>query len=130
MSRPSVNRSGEMEIFAKAVELADFRPAARHYRMTPSAVSKLVLRLEERLGVRLVNRSTRKLQLTPEDMHSTSAVRLLADIDKRSDLHRRREPCRPGPAERQTPAFAPRPDAAWCPSSGAHFPCRPASTSS
>ncbi|ACP26632.1 putative transcriptional regulator, LysR family [Sinorhizobium fredii NGR234] len=83
MSRPSVNRSGEMEVFAKAVELGGFSAAARHFRMTPSAVSKLVLRLEERLGVRLVNRSTRKLQLTPEGhaFHERT-TRILADIDE------------------------------------------------
>lgn len=83
MSRPSVNRSGEMEVFAKAVELGGFSAAARHCRMTPSAVSKLVLRLEERLGVRLVNRSTRKLQLTPEG-HAfyERTIRILADIDE------------------------------------------------
>jgi DNA-binding transcriptional LysR family regulator len=83
MSRPSVNRSGEMEVFAKAVVLGGFSAAARHYRVTPSAVSKLVLRLEERLGVRLVNRSTRKLQLTPEG-HAfyERTLRILADIDE------------------------------------------------
>ncbi|MEY9779748.1 LysR family transcriptional regulator [Sinorhizobium fredii] len=83
MSRPSVNRSGEMEVFVKAVELGGFSAAARHFRMTPSAVSKLVLRLEERLGVRLVNRSTRKLQLTPEG-HAfyERTTRILADIDE------------------------------------------------
>ncbi|MEZ0001896.1 LysR family transcriptional regulator [Sinorhizobium fredii] len=83
MSRPSVNRSGEMEVFVKAVEFGGFSAAARHFRMTPSAVSKLVLRLEERLGVRLVNRSTRKLQLTPEGhaFHERT-TRILADIDE------------------------------------------------
>jgi DNA-binding transcriptional LysR family regulator len=83
MSRPSVNRSGEMEVFAKAVDLGGFSAAARHFRMTPSAVSKLVLRLEERLGIRLVNRSTRKLQLTPEG-HAfyERTTRILADIDE------------------------------------------------
>ncbi|MDH8410100.1 LysR family transcriptional regulator, partial [Klebsiella pneumoniae] len=60
------NRSGEMEVFARVVELGGFSAAARAFRMTPSAVSKLVARLETRLGVRLINRSTRKLQLTPE----------------------------------------------------------------
>ncbi|MCA1491987.1 LysR family transcriptional regulator [Sinorhizobium alkalisoli] len=83
MSRLSVNRSGEMEVFAKAVELGGFSAAARYFRMTPSAVSKLVLRLEERLGVRLVNRSTRSLQLTPEG-HAfyDRTTRILADIDE------------------------------------------------
>lgn len=72
-----------MEIFAKAVELGGFSSAARHYRMTPSAVSKLVLRLEDRLGVRLVNRSTRRLQLTPEG-HAfyERTTRILADIEE------------------------------------------------
>ncbi|MGM4919092.1 LysR substrate-binding domain-containing protein [Tardiphaga sp. 813_E8_N1_3] len=66
MSRLDVNRSGEMEVFTRVVELGGFSTAARAFRMTPSAVSKLVARLEARLGVRLINRSTRKLQLTPE----------------------------------------------------------------
>jgi DNA-binding transcriptional LysR family regulator len=66
MARLDVNRSGEMEVFVRVVELGGFSTAARAFRMTPSAVSKLVARLEQRLGVRLINRSTRKLQLTPE----------------------------------------------------------------
>lgn len=66
MSRLDVNRSGEMEVFTRVVELGGFSTAARAFQMTPSAVSKLVARLEARLGVRLINRSTRKLQLTPE----------------------------------------------------------------
>jgi DNA-binding transcriptional LysR family regulator len=49
--------------------------------MTPSAVSKLVARLETRLGTRLVNRSTRKLQLTPEGCaFYERSVSILADI--------------------------------------------------
>jgi DNA-binding transcriptional LysR family regulator len=81
MSRPEVNRFAEMEVFVRAVELGGFSAAARALGMTPSAVSKLVGRLEARLGVRLLNRSTRKLQLTPEGsaFHDRS-VRLLADL--------------------------------------------------
>jgi DNA-binding transcriptional LysR family regulator len=41
MPRQEVNRSGEMEVFVLAVELAGFSPPARALRMTPSAVSKL-----------------------------------------------------------------------------------------
>ncbi|HEV7323205.1 MAG TPA: LysR family transcriptional regulator [Ensifer sp.] len=83
MSRFPVNRSGEMAVFAKVVELGGFSAAARVSCMTPSAVSKLVQRLEERLGVRLVNRSTRRLQLTAEGCaFYERAVRILADIDE------------------------------------------------
>jgi len=82
MSRQDINRSGEMEVFARVVELGGFSAAARAFRMSPSAVSKLVARLEARLGVRLINRSTRKLQLTPEGMaYYDRSVRILDDIN-------------------------------------------------
>ncbi|MGM4986837.1 LysR family transcriptional regulator [Tardiphaga sp. 841_E9_N1_2] len=81
MSRLDVNRSGEMEVFTRVVELGGFSTAARAFRMTPSAVSKLVARLEGRLGVRLINRSTRKLQLTPEgSAFYERALRILDEI--------------------------------------------------
>ena len=66
MGRLDVNRSGELEVFVRVVELGVFSAAARACGMMPSAVSKLVSRLEERLGARLLNRSTRQLQLTAE----------------------------------------------------------------
>jgi DNA-binding transcriptional LysR family regulator len=81
MPRTDVNRSGEMEVFARVVELSGFSAAARKLRMTPSAVSKLVARLERRLGVRLINRSTRQLQLTPEGTaYYERAIRILDEI--------------------------------------------------
>ncbi|MBB3540684.1 MULTISPECIES: LysR family transcriptional regulator [unclassified Rhizobium] len=81
MSRQDINRSGEMEVFVRAVELGGFTAAARACRMTPSAVSKLIARLEARLGARLVNRSTRKLHLTPEgSAFYDRSVSILADI--------------------------------------------------
>jgi DNA-binding transcriptional LysR family regulator len=66
VARIDINRSREMEVFVCLVQQGGFSAAARACRMTPSAVSKLVARLEERLGARLVNRSTRAFQLTPE----------------------------------------------------------------
>ena len=57
---------GEMAAFVRSVELGGFSAAARELALTPSALSKLVTRLEERLGVRLLNRTTRRLALTPE----------------------------------------------------------------
>lgn len=83
MARLDVNRSGEMEVFVRAVELGGFSAAARSLRMTPSAVSKLVARLESRLGARLINRSTRRLQLTAEgETFHARARAILADIDE------------------------------------------------
>ncbi|NKJ04604.1 LysR family transcriptional regulator [Rhizobium sp. SG741] len=81
MSRQDINRSGEMEVFVRAVELGGFTAAAKACGMTPSAVSKLVARLEKRLGARLINRSTRRLQLTPEGCgFYERSVTILADI--------------------------------------------------
>src|SRR5271163_48564 len=83
MARLDVNRSGEMEVFARVVELGGFSAAARALRMSPSAISKLVGRLETRLGARLINRSTRALQLTPEgQLFYDRSTRLLADMDE------------------------------------------------
>jgi DNA-binding transcriptional LysR family regulator len=83
MPRIEVNRSGEMEVFVQVVERGGFSAAARALGMTPSAVSKLVGRLEARLGTQLVHRSTRKLQLTAEgqQFHERS-VQVLADLDE------------------------------------------------
>lgn len=81
MARIEINRTGEMEVFVRVAEQGGFSAAARVSQMTPSAVSKLVTRLEARLGARLVNRSTRQFQLTPEGCaFYERAVRILADI--------------------------------------------------
>ncbi len=75
------NRAGEMEVFVLAAELKSFSAAGRRLKLSPSAVSKLVTRLEDRLGTRLVVRSTRLLQLTPEgETYLARASRILAEI--------------------------------------------------
>ncbi|MCG7506794.1 LysR family transcriptional regulator [Mesorhizobium retamae] len=81
-SRIDTNRLGEMDVFVRVVDLCGFSPAARALRLSPSAVSKLIARLEARLGTRLFNRSTRKLALTAEgNIFYERCIRILADVD-------------------------------------------------
>jgi DNA-binding transcriptional LysR family regulator len=55
---------GSIEIFCRAATATSFTDAARHLGLTPAAVSRSIARLEQRLGVRLFERSTRQLRLT------------------------------------------------------------------
>lgn len=83
MSRSAINRSGEMEVFVQVVQLGGFSHAAQRAGMTQSAVSKLISRLEARLGTRLLNRSTRRLELTPEGCtFYERAVQILGDMEE------------------------------------------------
>ncbi|MEO8319721.1 MAG: LysR family transcriptional regulator [Bradyrhizobium sp.] len=83
MSRVLMERSGEMEVFARVVDKASFSAAARSLDLTPSAVSKLIGRLEQRLGVRLLARTTRALTLTEEGaVYHRAAERILQDLNE------------------------------------------------
>src|SRR6516165_12607263 len=58
--------SSEMAIFQRVAERGSFAGAAQDVGLSPSAVAKLITRLEGRLGARLINRTTRHLALTAE----------------------------------------------------------------
>ena len=79
-----------MLAFVRTVQCKGFSRAARDLGVTPSAVSKLVTRLERRLGVRLLQRSTRRMALTAEGMLYFERVqRIVAEIeDAESDVMR------------------------------------------
>jgi LysR family transcriptional regulator, regulator for bpeEF and oprC len=59
-----LNNFSDIVAFVRVVEAHSFVAAAQTLGMSPSAISKAVSRLEERLGARLLNRTTRSLSLT------------------------------------------------------------------
>ena len=76
------NSSTEMAIFQRVAERGSFAGAADDVGLSPSAVAKLVTRLETRLGVRLINRTTRRLSLTTEgEIYLERAREILAAIE-------------------------------------------------
>jgi DNA-binding transcriptional LysR family regulator len=81
MARTMVDRAADMEVFDTVVRVGSLSGAGRALGLTPSAVSRILSRLELRLGVRLLIRSTRALTLTPEgEAYHLAARRILADM--------------------------------------------------
>jgi DNA-binding transcriptional LysR family regulator len=81
------NRAGEMQVFVEAAQLQSFSAAGRKLKLSPSAVSKLITRIEDRLGTRLLVRSTRALQLTPEgEVYLARAQRIVAEIEETEQI--------------------------------------------
>lgn len=78
-----MDASSDLRVFVRVMDRGNFSQAAKDLGLTPSAVSKLVSRLEDRLGVRLLERSTRRLALTPEgETFLERARRIVADIEE------------------------------------------------
>lgn len=77
------NRFGDMLAFISAVKHGSFTAAAAALGLTRSAVGKSVARLEARLGVRLLHRTTRKLAVTDEGLVVFERwVQILDDLDE------------------------------------------------
>jgi len=67
--------------FVEVVNRNGFAAAARALAMTPAAISKLISSLEEDLGVQLLRRSTRRIELTPEGaLYFSHAKQILASL--------------------------------------------------
>jgi DNA-binding transcriptional LysR family regulator len=76
-----IDHANEMAAFVRVVDAKGFSAAAPTLGLTPSAVSKLVTRLEARLGVRLLQRTTRALHLTADgEAFYEQARRIVGEI--------------------------------------------------
>ncbi len=76
-----IDHTGEMAAFVAVAREKSLSGAARSLDLTPSAVSRIVTRIEARLGVQLIVRTTRSLRLTAEgEIYARAARRILADI--------------------------------------------------
>jgi LysR family transcriptional regulator, transcriptional activator for dmlA len=71
----------ELSFLVLVARHASLSAAARELNLTPPAVTKRLAQMEQRLGVRLLNRTTRSLSLTAEgELYLAHAGRILADI--------------------------------------------------
>lgn len=77
-----MDRLQSMQIFARVVDMHSFSRAADSLSLPPSRVTRAVKELEKFLGVRLLQRTTRHISLTPDGtLYYDHCKRLLADIE-------------------------------------------------
>lgn len=80
-------RIDRLRVFAEVVQTRNFTSAAKHLNLTPSAVSKQIGLLEEKLGVRLLNRTTRTVNPTEAgQLYFERAKRILEELDEAEAL--------------------------------------------
>ena len=84
-----MDRIGEFQVFVTVAESGSFSAAARTLRMSPSAVSKLIARIEDRTKVRLFDRSTKAAILTREGEAFLGSIQraidAMAEVDTVAD---------------------------------------------
>lgn len=84
-----MDRFQEMQVFLRIAERGSFTHAAEDLRLPRATVTHLIQRLEARLGVRLLERTTRTVRLTPDGQaYRQHCTRLLADLDEADNLFR------------------------------------------
>jgi DNA-binding transcriptional LysR family regulator len=78
-----MDRIDAMQAFVTVADLRGFAPAARRLKLSPSAVTRLIAALEQRLGARLLQRTTRSVTLTDAGArYLERAKRILADVEE------------------------------------------------
>jgi LysR family transcriptional activator of dmlA len=82
-----VSAPSEMAFFSLLARSGSFSATARELDLTTPAISKRLAQMEARLGVLLLNRTTRRISLTPEgEIYLTHARRILAEIEDMEQL--------------------------------------------
>jgi len=82
-----MDRISSMTTFVQVADSGSFRAAARRLELSPAVVTTHVQWLEQRLGIRLLNRTTRKVSLTEEgDEFYRRCSQILADVAKAESL--------------------------------------------
>lgn len=77
-----MDRFDAMQAFVRVVESGSFTKAAETLHMSKTSVTQLIQQLEARLRVKLLNRTTRKVNVTADGaVYYERAVRVLADVD-------------------------------------------------
>jgi DNA-binding transcriptional LysR family regulator len=78
-----VDRLTGLAVFAKVVDAGSFSAAARHFGMSPAMVTAHVQTLEDRLGVRLLNRTTRRVSATEVGQNFYErCLRILSELEE------------------------------------------------
>jgi DNA-binding transcriptional LysR family regulator len=78
-----MDRIDAMQAFVTVADLRGFAPAARKLGLSPSGVTRLIAGLEDRLGARLLQRTTRSVTLTDAGSRYLERVRrILADVEE------------------------------------------------
>lgn len=78
-----MNQVSELAFFIQLIRSGSLAATARELNLTPPAVSKRLAHLEQRLGVRLLNRTTRSISLTGEgEVYLLNAQRILGEIEE------------------------------------------------
>ena len=76
----------DIQLFSLIVKLGNMAAAAQELGVTPPVVTRRLANLEKRLGVRLMNRTTRKISLTPEgEVYLMEGVRILEEMTALED---------------------------------------------
>src|SRR6186713_1706847 len=91
-----MDRIDAMQAFVAVADLRGFAPAARKLGLSPSGVTRLIAALEQRLGARLLQRTTRQVALTDAGArYLERARRILADVEE-AESSAQDERTRPG----------------------------------